>query len=193
MLLYQIFFSFLCFCFFLWSIVSKVGRNKTFRAAASERSISPCSCSASRGGPDCKPALSLFLFLEVFDSHSACRAHPAFREVFKRCSCRDTSFRISFCRIVDVSAENTYISVHNHVVFNRKANIQLLDRGRFLDSLHSLEMTKMLPLEQQRKLIKKRHPEKDAVLEICDYKLLVSLLGFSFLCHVEHDRCRNED
>ena len=36
---------------------------------------------------------------------------------------------------------------------------------------------------------------KDAVISICTQRLLVSLslLCVSFLCHVEHDRCRDED
>ena len=63
----------------------------------------------------------LFLFLEVFHSHSTCRAHPAFREVFKCSSWRNTALRISFCRIVYVSAENAYISVHNNIVFGYQA------------------------------------------------------------------------
>jgi hypothetical protein len=56
-------------------------------------------------------------FFKVFLADSTGRAYPVFREVFKRCSWRDSAFGVSFCRIVDVSAENAYISVHIHIVF----------------------------------------------------------------------------
>ena len=59
---------------------------------------------------------SVFL-LKIFFTHSACRADPVFREFFKWCSCRDATFHIPFCRIVNVSAGNAYISVHNNVCF----------------------------------------------------------------------------
>ena len=66
-------------------------------------------------------------FFKVFLADSTGGAYPVFREVFKRCSRRNSSFRISFCRIVDVSAENAYISVHNDVVWSA-ALIQYSDR-----------------------------------------------------------------
>ena len=55
-------------------------------------------------------------FLEVFYSYAAGGAEPAFGEIFKCRSWWDSVFRVSLCRIVDVSAENTYISVHNVLV-----------------------------------------------------------------------------
>ena len=69
---------------------------------------------------------SVFLF-KVFLSYSTGWTYPVFREVFKWCSCRDAAFRIPFCRIVNVSAENAYISVHSHKVF-RHMEIQLSDQ-----------------------------------------------------------------
>ena len=61
-------------------------------------------------------SLSVFLF-EVFLSDAAGWACPVGREVFESCSGGYASFRISFCGVVDVSADDAYVSVHNFMSF----------------------------------------------------------------------------
>lgn len=48
---------------------------------------------------------------------SACRACPAVGDVFESGSGSYASLRISFCRIVDVSADNANILIHNLMSF----------------------------------------------------------------------------
>ena len=50
--------------------------------------------------------LILLIFLEMLLSYPAGRACPVFRDVFERCARSDSVFRVSFCRIIDVSADN---------------------------------------------------------------------------------------
>ena len=67
-----------------------------------------------------------FLF-EVFDTDSAGWTCPAFREVFKCGSRSYSSLRIAFCRIINVSADYTYISIHDLFVFvDSKSNFQAM-------------------------------------------------------------------
>ena len=88
----------------------------------------------------------MFLF-KILLADSTSWAYPVLREVFKGCACRDFVFWVSFCRIVNVSAGNAYISVHNEIVWF-EALIQYSDRNT-----------------------KKRHPRKDAVIsdKVRDY------------------------
>lgn len=48
---------------------------------------------------------------------SACRACPSVGDVFESCSGSYASLRISFCRIVYVSADNANILIHNLMSF----------------------------------------------------------------------------
>ena len=66
----------------------------------------------------CLSALTI-IFLEVFLSDAACRACPVFRKVFERGSGGYASFRGSFCGIVDISADDAYILIHDYIVFGQ--------------------------------------------------------------------------
>ena len=59
----------------------------------------------------------LFLLLEVFLADAAGWACPVGREVFESGSGGYAFFRVSFCGVVDVSADDAYVSVHNFMSF----------------------------------------------------------------------------
>ena len=59
----------------------------------------------------------LFVLLEVFLADAAGWACPVGREVFESGSGGYAFFRVSFCRIVDVSADDAYIFIHNLISF----------------------------------------------------------------------------
>ena len=59
----------------------------------------------------------LFLLLEVFLADAAGWACPVGREVFESGSGGYVFFRVSFCGVVDVSADVAYVSVHNFMSF----------------------------------------------------------------------------
>lgn len=49
----------------------------------------------------------------MFLSHAAGRTCPVIGDIFEWSAWLDSVFRVSLCRIVDVSAENANIFVHN--------------------------------------------------------------------------------
>ena len=59
----------------------------------------------------------LLVLLEVLLADAACGAGPVFRDVFKGGSGGYASFRVSFCRIIYVSADDANILIHNLTSF----------------------------------------------------------------------------
>lgn len=62
----------------------------------------------------CSRKKSILLFYKYFFSHSADRAYPIFRNIFKSCSWCDSVVRIAELRIIYISAWFTYIFLHIH-------------------------------------------------------------------------------
>ena len=50
--------------------------------------------------------------LEVLLADAARRAGPVFGDVFECRARSDAAFRVAFCRIIDVSADDAYILIH---------------------------------------------------------------------------------
>ena len=59
------------------------------------------------------PGRPLFNDLEIFLAYSAQRAHPICRKVFESCSRFDPAVRITYCRIIFISADNANVLFHN--------------------------------------------------------------------------------
>ena len=58
------------------------------------------------------PDTWLFLDLEVFFAYSAKWAYPVCREVLECCSRLDSAVRVSYCRIINVSADDANVFFH---------------------------------------------------------------------------------
>ena len=64
----------------------------------------------------------------MFLTHTARRTGPVLRQVFKSCSRRNIVFRVSFCRIINVSAEHANISFHIYRIRSPTQQRQQSDR-----------------------------------------------------------------